>query len=67
MTATLLKQFMTQTEFKTYRGVMHTSCDEVSPSNSVNSTVCIQKPAITMGSMSEIFIDKLFFFRKSGT
>lgn len=28
MTATFLKQFMTQTEFKTYRGVMHTSCDE---------------------------------------
>lgn len=29
-TATLLKQFMTHTEFKTYRGVMHTSSDEVS-------------------------------------
>ncbi|XP_033230298.1 acyl-protein thioesterase 2 [Belonocnema kinseyi] len=28
MTATLLKQFMTQTEFKTYGGVMHTSSDE---------------------------------------
>lgn len=27
-TATLLKQFMTQTEFKTYEGVSHTSCDE---------------------------------------
>lgn len=29
MTASLLKQFMTQTEFKTYRGMTHTSCDEV--------------------------------------
>jgi lysophospholipase-2 len=29
MTASLLKQFMTQTEFKTYRGMMHTSCEEV--------------------------------------
>lgn len=28
MTATLLKQFMTQTEFKTYRGMMHASSDE---------------------------------------
>ncbi|XP_012260302.2 acyl-protein thioesterase 2 [Athalia rosae] len=28
MTASLLKQFMTNTEFKTYGGVMHTSCDE---------------------------------------
>lgn len=30
MTASLLKQFMTQTEFKSYRGMMHTSCEEVS-------------------------------------
>lgn len=29
MTASLLKQFMTNTEFKTYRGMMHTSCEEV--------------------------------------
>lgn len=29
MTASLLKQFMTQTEFKTYRGMMHTSSEEV--------------------------------------
>jgi len=29
MTASLLKQFMSQTEFKTYRGMMHTSCEEV--------------------------------------
>ncbi|KZC14745.1 Acyl-protein thioesterase 1 [Dufourea novaeangliae] len=28
MTASYLKQFMTQTEFKTYGGMMHTSCDE---------------------------------------
>lgn len=28
-TATLLKGFMSRTEFKTYRGVMHSSCDEV--------------------------------------
>ncbi|XP_029033717.1 acyl-protein thioesterase 1 [Osmia bicornis bicornis] len=28
LTASVLKQFMTQTEFKTYRGMMHTSCDE---------------------------------------
>lgn len=28
MTSTLLKQFMTQTEFKTYRGLMHTSSEE---------------------------------------
>lgn len=28
MTASLLKQFMTQTEFKTYRGMMHTSSEE---------------------------------------
>lgn len=28
MTATLLKQFMSQTEFKTYRGMMHTSSEE---------------------------------------
>lgn len=30
MTASLLKQFMTQTEFKTYRGMMHASSEEVS-------------------------------------
>jgi len=36
MTASLLKQFMTQTEFKTYRGMMHTSCEEVRE-NSSNS------------------------------
>lgn len=30
MTASLLKQFMTNTEFKTYQGMMHTSCEEVS-------------------------------------
>lgn len=29
MTASFLKQFMTQTEFKTYRGMMHTSSEEV--------------------------------------
>lgn len=29
MTASLLKQFMTQTEFKSYRGMMHTSSEEV--------------------------------------
>ncbi|KOX77904.1 Acyl-protein thioesterase 1 [Melipona quadrifasciata] len=29
LTASVLKQFMTQTEFKTYRGMMHASCDEV--------------------------------------
>ncbi|KAL2736713.1 acyl-protein thioesterase 1-like [Vespula maculifrons] len=28
MTASLLKQFMSQTEFKTYRGMMHTSSEE---------------------------------------
>ncbi|XP_003697332.1 acyl-protein thioesterase 2 [Apis florea] len=28
LTASVLKQFMTQTEFKTYRGMMHASCDE---------------------------------------
>ncbi|XP_076282596.1 acyl-protein thioesterase 2-like isoform X1 [Lasioglossum baleicum] len=28
MTASYLKQFMTQTEFKTYRGLMHTFCEE---------------------------------------
>ncbi|XP_003699191.1 acyl-protein thioesterase 1 [Megachile rotundata] len=28
LTASVLKQFMTQTEFKTYGGMMHTSCDE---------------------------------------
>ncbi|XP_076685635.1 acyl-protein thioesterase 1 isoform X2 [Andrena cerasifolii] len=28
MTASFLKQFMSQTEFKTYRGMMHTSSDE---------------------------------------
>lgn len=29
MTASLLKQFMTQTEFKSYRGMMHSSSEEV--------------------------------------
>ncbi|KAL2715794.1 acyl-protein thioesterase 1-like [Vespula squamosa] len=33
MTASLLKQFMSQTEFKTYRGMMHTSSEEVSSKN----------------------------------
>ncbi|KOC70714.1 Acyl-protein thioesterase 1 [Habropoda laboriosa] len=28
LTASVLKQFMTQTEFKTYEGMMHTSCAE---------------------------------------
>lgn len=30
MTAFLIKQFLKHTEFKTYRGMMHSSSDEVS-------------------------------------
>jgi lysophospholipase-2 len=30
MTASLMKQFLKHSEFKTYRGMMHSSSDEVS-------------------------------------
>lgn len=57
MTSSLLKQFMTQTEFKTYRGMMHGSSDEVC---SIDSKLIVHNLSFTLQTQS--FRTKMLFF-----